>query len=128
MSPTPDGVNFPDPRPRTRTSRAGESRVAGQRCAVCSFPVALAAPWCPKCRGALVPTEFGPEGVVWASTVVRVALPGRTPPYALTYVDLDEGPRVLGHLKSATAARVPAGQRVRLLGESPDGDLAFELV
>ena len=100
----------------------------GQRCSGCSFPIALEAPWCPKCRGTLVPTEFGPEGVVWASTVVRVALPGRTPPYSLTYVDLDEGPRVLGHLELSMLVRVSAGQRVRLVGESADGDLAFELI
>jgi uncharacterized OB-fold protein len=54
-----------------------------------------------------------------------VPLPGRIPPYALAYVDLDDGPRVLAHL-DGEPRRLPAGARVGLSGLSVDGDLVFE--
>ncbi|MFI6086209.1 OB-fold domain-containing protein [Streptomyces sp. NPDC051217] len=40
--------------------------------------------------------EIGPSGVAYASTVVRVGPAKFTPPYVLTYVDVD-GVRVLAH-------------------------------
>jgi uncharacterized OB-fold protein len=55
--------------------------------------------------------------------VVRVPVPGRTPPYALAYVDLDDGPRVLAHADDA----VPIGARVRL-AESAQGDVRIEVL
>ncbi len=122
-----DNEDFPDPRPMTHCDDGGVTRIVGWRCADCGFCVALKAPWCPKCHGPLVPTEFGPGGVVWASTVVRVPLPGRTPPYGLIYVDIDAGPRVLGHLRSTTPMRVRVGHHVRLVADSSDGDLEFEV-
>jgi hypothetical protein len=70
---------------------------------------------------------FGPTGRVWSSTVVRIPVPGRTPPYTLAYVDIDEGPRVLAHLPSVSE-RVPVGARVRLSGPSASGDLVMEVI
>ena len=67
--------------------------------------------------------EFGPDGTVWSATVVRIPVPGRMPPYALAYVDLDDGPRVLAHADDA----VPIGARVRLK-ESTDGDVRVEVL
>lgn len=84
-----------------------------------------ASPVCPVCADAPVETMFGPEGVVWSSTVVRVPVPGRTPPYSMAYVDLDDGPRVLAHVHGTTD-RVNVGSRVRLLGQSPEGDVVVE--
>jgi len=69
------------------------------------------------------PTEFGPDGTVWSSTVVRVAVPGRTPPYTLAYLDLDDGPRVLCRVEGCVA-RVPVGTVLRLSGTTDDGDVA----
>jgi len=115
---------LPDPRPHLAP---GESRLTGWRCSQCGHPVALAAPWCPVCRGALAPEAFGPEGTVWSSTVFRVPLQDRTPPWALVYADLDDGPRVLAHL-SGQAHRLHVGVRVRLVGESESGDLLVEEV
>ena len=70
---------------------------------------------------------FGPSGTVWSSTVVRVPVPGRTPPYGLAYVDLDNGPRVLAHVADAGTdtgtERVPPGTRVTIVGETLDGDV-----
>ncbi|WP_124396123.1 OB-fold domain-containing protein [Rhodococcus wratislaviensis] len=113
-----------DPRPvLTGTSEC--PRLAGWRCSDCRHPLALPAPWCPLCRGRLEEEEFGPQGSVWSSTVLRVPLPGRTPPQALVYVDLDDGPRVLGHLDQH-ADRVSIGSRLTLGGTTREGDLRFE--
>jgi uncharacterized protein len=106
------------------TYDAGGVRVAGQRCVDCGYPVAVAGPWCPRCRGELRAAAFGPRGTAWASTVVRVPLPGREPPWGLVYVDLDCGPRVLGHLEAAERP-VAVGARMELVGLSDGGDLVF---
>jgi uncharacterized protein len=116
----------PDPRPRV-THDGDRVRLAGQRCVDCGYPVAVAGPWCPRCRGELRAAAFGPWGTAWASTVVHVPLPGRAPPWGLVYVDLEAGPRVLGHLESAERP-VAVGVRMELVGLSPSGDLVFRPV
>lgn len=64
--------------------------------------------------------RFGPDGVVWSSTVVRIATPGRTPPYVVAYVDLSDALRVLAHVDAIE--RVGAGTVVELVGVTPAGD------
>lgn len=118
-------TTVPDPRPRL-LPRGDAAVVAGVRCTACGLPVAFARPRCPACRGPVEPAEFGPGGTVWSATVVRIPVPGREPPYALAYVDLDDGPRVLAHLPGTEAPDV--GTRVRLTGPSPDPDLRAEVV
>lgn len=114
-----------DPRPRvTRTD--ADPRLLGQRCVGCGYRTAAPRPRCPECRSGLEDTSFGPGGVVWAATVVRIPVPGRTPPYTLAYVDLDGGPRVLAHVAGA-AARPDVGARVRLV-DARDGDVTVEVV
>lgn len=114
-----------DPRPRTRTAGSA-AVVVGMRCTGCGHPIAFVRPRCPACRGPVEAAEFGPEGTVWSATVVRIPVPGREPPYALAYVDLDDGPRVLAHLPGDRAADV--GSRVRLSPPSPDPDLHAEVI
>jgi uncharacterized protein len=115
-----------DPRPELHRTAQGEWVVAGRRCLVCAEPVAYAWPRCPACAGAVEPAWFGPHGTVWSSTVVRIAVPGHVPPYALAYVDLDDGPRVLAHTAGDAPAPIEAG--VRLTGVSEAGDLQVEVV
>jgi len=124
-----------DPRPVVQQGPDGLCRVAGQRCRSCGEVAAFAWPRCPACRGEVEPAAFGPDGTVWSSTVVRIPLPGRTPPYALAYVDLDDGPRVLAHVvappngpRGPVDAAPPIGGRVRLAAPSPDGDVAVEVL
>ena len=112
-----------DSRPVISTDTAGVSRVSGRRCHSCDEVAAFAWPRCPACGGPVDDAEFGPEGTVWSATVVRVPVPGRTPPYALAYVDLDGGPRILAHADEA----IPIGARVRLT-ESADGDVRVEVL
>lgn len=118
---------LPDPRPRIDDS-SGSAQVSGWRCVQCRTPLALPGPWCPRCRGELVEENFGPGGTVWSATVLRVPLPDRPPPTALAYVDLDFGPRVLGHVDGAADERWHAGTRVLAVGVSEQGDLLFAAV
>jgi uncharacterized OB-fold protein len=76
------------------------------------------------CRGELVEQSYGPGGTVWASTVVRVPVQDRRPPWALAYIDMDDGPRILGHLDPPDVA-LAVDNRVRLVGHSDLGDPLF---
>lgn len=105
-----------DPRPQ-----AVGGRVVGARCRSCGYPTAPATPRCPVCFGPQGEAGFGPGGTVWSATVVHLAVGGRTPPYALAYVDLDDGPRVLACLDEP--ATPPQGTRVAVVGHDAGGDL-----
>ncbi|WP_259314416.1 Zn-ribbon domain-containing OB-fold protein [Capillimicrobium parvum] len=111
----------PDPRPAVREA-GGAVVLAGVRCERCGHVAAGPRPRCAVCGGPVAEAQFGPDGTVWAATVVRVAVPGRTPPYGLAYVDLDHGPRILAHAPGDAALAV--GSRVRLAAKTADGDLA----
>lgn len=115
------GLPVADPRPRL----AG-NQVQGTRCAACGLAIAQEAPWCPRCGGVeLKPEAFGPAGTVWASTVVHLPVGRRRPPFAIAYVDLDDGPRLLAHLSAPEV--LPAGAKVRIAGDD-NGDILAEAV
>jgi uncharacterized protein len=84
-------------------------------------------PRCSRCLGAVVTDRFGPTGTVWSSTVVRIAVPGRTPPYTLAYVDLNDGPRVLAEVLGTTE-RVAVGTSVVLSQQSDIGNVTVQVV
>jgi uncharacterized OB-fold protein len=95
--------------------------VVGVRCTECGYPAAQREiPWCPVCHAAVEPERFATEGTVWSATVVRIPVGERRPPFALAYVDLDDGPRLLVHLDDPTAPSI--GTRVRITG-TDRGDL-----
>jgi uncharacterized OB-fold protein len=127
MSPAPAGAagtaapatERVDPRPQV-VERDGVALLAGGRCQACRYPTATPLPRCPVCGGPGEPDEIGPGGTVFSATVLRIPVPGRTPPLALAYVDLDDGPRILTHVDAAVA--VAPGSRVRLVGRTGDGD------
>jgi len=80
---------------------------------------------CPVCRGAVAEATFADAGEVWASTCLRVRVPGYAPPFAVAYLVLDGGgPRVLVHTEGETPL-VP-GTRARITGLTPEGDLLAE--
>ncbi len=85
----------------------------------------------PRCSRCLEPhvaqAVFGAHGTVWSSTVVRIPVPGRTPPYALAYVDIDDGPRVLAHVEDRTD-RIAVGERVQLAASTAEGDVAVQVM
>lgn len=123
MIPTPqelDTMAPVDPRPQV-IDLDGEFVLAGWRCSRCHRARATPAPWCPVCRAALEPENFGPLGTVWSSTMVHLDLSGLEAPYGLAYVDLDQGPRVLVHVDDA-GEPVAVGARVRLSSTTERGD------
>lgn len=110
-----------DPRPRTVGGR-----IAGCRCDRCGQTSLDVLPRCAVCRGAVSTASFGPDGTVWSATVLRIEVPGRSAPRALAYVDLDEGPRLLVHVRDVLEA--PAGgARVRLVEPNEQGDPQVEV-
>lgn len=106
--------------------------VHGFSCAQCGYRLAAERPVCPICRSAIEPREFGPGGVVWSATVVRVGVPDRATPLGLAYVDLDDGPRVLCHFggdaPDALLAALAPGSRVELAGLTQLGDPQVRVV
>jgi acetyl-CoA acetyltransferase/uncharacterized OB-fold protein len=104
-----------DPRPLVEGGR-----IVGSRCTGCAYPAAPTTRRCVRCGGPQARGVFGPDGTAWASTVIRIPVGDREPPYGLALVDLDDGPRILAHLDRPEA--VPPGARVRLVGASPTGD------
>ena len=118
-------TTLPDPRPRIRDD-AKAPTLDGFTCQACGLHTLSTVERCPDCRGALSPATFGPHGLVWSSTVVRVPVPGRTPPYPMSYVDLTDGPRVLCHL-TGPAEAAPVGAAVQLCGATAEGDLMAQV-
>jgi uncharacterized OB-fold protein len=114
------GLAVADSRPVFR-----DGRVHGLRCTACRNPSAQRdLPWCPLCRGPVVADSFSPSGSMWASTRVDIPVGVRKPPFALGYIDLDDGPRVLAHL--VLPESVPIDTRVTVTGVE-HGDLVAEV-
>jgi hypothetical protein len=108
---------------RPRVVRRDDAWVlAGFTCQECGYRLAVAAPWCPVCHGALEDAEFGPGGTVWGSTILRVPVGGFDPPRGLAYVDLDAGPRLICQIAEMSEVALPVGSRVALTGPSPEGN------
>lgn len=104
------GLAVADSRPVFR-----DNRVHGLRCVLCRTPSAQRdLPWCPICRGPMDAASFSPSGSMWASTTVAIPVGVRQPPFALGYIDLDDGPRVLAHLVEPVS--VPIDTRVTVTG------------
>lgn len=113
------GLPVADPRPVWD----GDA-VLGVRCTACRYPQAQREiPWCPACHEPVAPERFTPRGTIWSSTVVTIPVGTRRPPFALAYLDLDDGPRVLVHLAEPRVLR--AGTRARITG-TDHGDLVAE--
>jgi len=109
-----------DPRPRA-TSDASGVTITGWRCQECRYPMAQQVTVCMTCRGSVAEESFATAGEVWASTCLRVRVPGHTPPFAVAYVVLDDGPRVLVHTLGDQP--LAPGTRARVVDVSDTGDL-----
>lgn len=108
-----------DPRPRTEQSADGVT-VRGWRCVDCRYPSAQVVTRCPVCRGQVADASFATEGVVFASTCLRVRVPGRVPPFAMAYLTLDDGPRILVHTPGGTPLTPGARAAVTSVDEAGD--------
>ncbi len=117
-----------DPRPVVVADADGRHLLAGGSCVSCGHALARVAPRCSRCRGRVQPARFGPEGTIWATTVVHIpAEPGGDVPYAIAYVDLDAGPRLLLRL-DADSGRAAVGDRVRLTAPTAAGNATGMLI
>jgi len=115
-----------DPRPRI-VAEGGAQLLAGGRCRRCGHALVRVFPRCPRCRGEIEPASFGPEGEIWSFTVIHIPPgPGADAPYALAYVDLDDGPRVL--VRTDPEAPLQVGARARLGALSDAGDPTAEVI
>lgn len=92
---------IPRPTPETRHywdgARVGELRL--QRCVDCARPYFPPRPFCPACssRNVEVFVASG-RGRLHSYIITELAAPGRTPPYAIAIVELDEGPRMMANI------------------------------
>ena len=123
----PPAIGPADPRPRLAVID-DVVVVRGGRCRACRYPLTVVPPRCPVCgAGPVEPATFGPGATVFSSTVLRIPVPGRTPPYGLAYIDLDDGPRILVHVVDADGPPehpLAPGSRVALAGWTQLGDPA----
>jgi uncharacterized OB-fold protein len=77
----------------------------GSRCSDCGTTMFPARGFCPGCASDAAPATvtLANTGVIYSYTVIHQAPPGRKTPYALAYVDLPEGVRVLAQVDAAPA-------------------------
>lgn len=79
------------------------SAIRFQKCASCAHQWALARAGCPSCGGReLLVQESAGRGRVYSVTIQHRA-PHKdfpeAPPWRIALIDLDEGPRIMGHLE-----------------------------
>ncbi|MGP4005956.1 Zn-ribbon domain-containing OB-fold protein [Streptomyces sp. 4N124] len=96
-------------------------RLRGSRCADCAVAVYPADPACPRCGGPAEPIALSATGTLWTWTVQRYA--PKSPPYAVPdtgfepfavgYVELPEGVRVLAAL-DVPPERITIGMPLRV--------------
>jgi len=87
----------------------------GGRCETCSVRLFPRPTYCPKCLSEKIETITLPsEGVLYAFSVVRLDSTQLKAPYAIGYVDLEDGPRVLAHLLGWEEGLLKPDMRVRL--------------
>lgn len=98
-----------------------DGRLRGARCTACGHAVSQPdVPWCPVCFGEIEAAGFVPVGTVWAATTVHLPVGRWSAPFGLAYVDVDDGPRVLVHVRTDP---LPRGGDWIEFGGSDDGDL-----
>ena len=112
-----------DPRPEF-VKKGDRYLLLGGRCRSCGLASTYVPPICPCGQaGQVEPSEFGPAGTVFSSTVLHIPVPERPPPTCLAYVDVDDGPRILAHVHLGAGPQPMPGDRVSLDGKNALGDL-----
>ncbi|HEU5111284.1 MAG TPA: bifunctional MaoC family dehydratase N-terminal/OB-fold nucleic acid binding domain-containing protein [Micromonosporaceae bacterium] len=105
--------------------RAGELRI--QRCAGCAELRHPPGVTCPRCGG----DELGYVRAAGLGTVYSFVVhhhppvPGRTAPFVVALVELDEGVRMVGELVGMAPAEVAIGMRVRARFDRVDDELVL---
>jgi len=106
-------------------TRVGELRI--QRCGGCGLLRHPPGPMCPEC-GATKPMHLVSDGVGEVYSYVvhhHPAVPGRTVPFVIALVELDEGVRMLGELTGVEPAEVHIGLPVQVAFTRVDDELTL---
>jgi uncharacterized OB-fold protein len=93
----------------------GGPRLVGSECADCGQTVFPPVPMCFECLSEnMRPRALSREGKLYSYSVVRIAPRGWQVPYAIGYVDLPEGVRVLSHIVGVSFDQLACDVDVRL--------------
>ena len=108
------------------TLPSGEQRLRGGKCRGCGVEIFPTPQVCLACWSEdIADNPLPARGTLYAFTVVHVARTGWRTPYAIAYVDLDNGVRVSAPLACDPAAPPPYDSVVRLkvgeIGRTEDG-------
>ncbi|GAA4088350.1 OB-fold domain-containing protein [Actinomadura miaoliensis] len=106
-------------------AKAGELRI--QRCADCGALRHPPGPMCPSCHSvARDHTVASGRGHVHSYVVHHhPPVPGRTPPFVVAVVELEEGVRVVGNVLRCDPGEVTVGMPVRVTFEHVDDELTL---
>ncbi|MGV6874199.1 Zn-ribbon domain-containing OB-fold protein [Pseudochelatococcus sp. B33] len=89
---------------------AAEGRFLGRQCTACGEFHWYPRPFCPFCAGATEWVDMSPHGTIYSFSVSRRA----SPPFAIAYVELADGPRMLTNIVNCDFDTLRIGQPVRL--------------
>ena len=94
--------------------------LVGGRCPACRTPCWPLRSICHACGGAgVAETAFATEGTLLTYTTVSVPRPGLPTPYVLAQVQVEDGPRIFGHLRGdLDGLHVPSGVRLVVAGDA----------
>jgi uncharacterized OB-fold protein len=110
--------------PHIIKNNAGSIKLAGGCCGACgalSFPRAQV---CVECLSENIKISAMSEyGVLYSYSIVRVGRPQDKVPYAVGYIDLENGIRLFSHFSDIAALEIdlPVSIKVKPAGESEDG-------
>jgi len=100
------------------------ARLIGSRCATCKTPYFPKVDYCrhPACAGSKIEDDgFGPYGTIWSCAIQDYPPPAPArfdkpyKPYAMAVVDLADGLRVLGQIKTDDIRSVKPDTKVELV-------------
>ncbi|GAA3198109.1 OB-fold domain-containing protein [Actinocorallia longicatena] len=106
-------------------AREGELRI--QKCGECGVLRHPPGPMCPSCHA--TKRDFvvaSGRGTVYSHVVHHhPPVPGRTPPYVVALVELEEGPRIIGNLLDIAPEDVTVGMPVQLTFQQISDDVTL---
>ena len=113
-------ITAPPVNPETQAfwDAAGEGKLLYKKCAACGEPHFYPRPHCPFCFSDKVEwQEASGRGTIYTYSIMR-----RAPvPYAIAYVELAEGPRMMTNIVDCELDKIAIGQPVRLVFKPSEG-------
>ena len=113
-------ITAPPVNPETQPfwDAAGDGKLLYKKCTACGEPHFYPRPHCPFCFSDKVEwQEASGRGTIYTYSVMR-----RAPvPYAIAYVELAEGPRMMTNIVDCDLDKIAIGQPVRLVFKPSEG-------